>query len=243
MRLSILAKIIDMLSPATVRFAETGSMARRKAFVFHAICSCPEPIHGKTLITMRWQRCSASYSHRESLLPLLLQGPCLHQQHSLSTEIQSPPGSCHRLGNTSAQEGMKVHFFDDIDGIIPIPLAPHRQRQRGYNQSEEIAKGIAQVTHLPIYTNIVRRNVFKESQTQKDRWRRNENVKEAFELYPSYRPDQEKGKNKSGSIAGRHFLMVDDVCTTGATICACCQTLLKAGNMKFSVLSIGLAGE
>lgn len=92
-------------------------------------------------------------------------------------------------------------------------------------------------------SNISFCGLYKESQTQKDRWRRNENVKEAFELYPSYRPDQEKGKNKSGSIAGRHFLMVDDVCTTGATICACCQTLLKAGNMKFSVLSIGLAGE
>lgn len=140
------------------------------------------------------------------------------------------------LGILLAQEGMKVHFFDDIDGIIPIPLAPHRQRQRGYNQSEEIAKGIAQVTHLPIYTNIVRRKRLQgKSDPKKDRWRRNENVKEAFELYPSYRPDQEKGKNKSGSIAGKHFLMVDDVCTTGATICACCQTLLKAGNMKFSV--------
>ena len=147
------------------------------------------------------------------------------------------------MGHLLANEALRIQFFDGIDAIVPIPLAPKRKRERGYNQSEEIAKGIAQVTHLPIYTNIVRRNVFKESQTQKDRWRRNENVKEAFELYPSYRPDQEKGKNKSGSIAGRHFLMVDDVCTTGATICACCQTLLKAGNMKFSILSIGLAGE
>ena len=173
----------------------------------------------------------------------------LHSPHSRSGNMVYELKYCRHpehgrwMGHMMAREMGREGFFDDIDFVIPVPLAKVRLRQRGYNQSEEIAKGITQVTHLPIYTDIVRRNVFKESQTQKDRWRRNENVKEAFELYPSYRPDQEKEKNKSGSIADRHFLIVDDVCTTGATICACCQTLLKAGNMKFSVLSIGLAGE
>lgn len=244
MRLSILAKIIDMLSPRYCPVCGNRINGEEESICVSCNLFLPrtdtwKDPYNNEMAKMFWHRipiekaCSLFY----------------YKGHAFTSNILYQLKYSHRpevatdLGILLAQEGMKVHFFDDIDGIIPIPLAPHRQRQRGYNQSEEIAKGIAQVTHLPIYTNIVRRNVFKESQTQKDRWRRNENVKEAFELYPSYRPDQEKGKNKSGSIAGRHFLMVDDVCTTGATICACCQTLLKAGNMKFSVLSIGLAGE
>ena len=229
MRLSILAKIIDMLSPRYCPVCGNRLNGEEESICVSCNLFLPrtdtwKDPYNNEMAKMFWHRipiekaCSLFY----------------YKGHAFTSNILYQLKYSHRpevatdLGILLAQEGMKVHFFDNIDGIIPIPLAPHRQRQRGYNQSEEIAKGIAQVTHLPIYTNIVRRN---------------ENVKEAFELYLSYRPDQEKGKNKSGSIAGRHFLMVDDVCTTGATICACCQTLLKAGNMKFSVLSIGLAGE
>ena len=244
MRRSILAKIIDLFFPRFCPICGNRLVGEEESICLSCNLHLPrtdtwEKPYDNEMAKMFWHQipiekaCALFYYKGHSFVSNVL----------YQLKYNNRPEIASDMGKLLAQEGMRINFFDGIDGIIPIPLARSRQKERGYNQSEEIAKGIAQVTHLPIYTNIVRRNVFKESQTQKDRWRRNENVKEAFELYPSYRPDQEKGKNKSGSIADRHFLIVDDVCTTGATICACCQTLLKAGNMKFSVLSIGLAGE
>ena len=132
------------------------------------------------------------------------------------------------MGRKVAVEFQRDHFFDGIDGIVPIPLTKKRFRQRGYNQSEEIAKGINEMTGIPIYTGIVKRTVFKGSQTRRRRWERQENVEYAFSLV-----DGEP-------IIGKHILLIDDVVTTGATIIACAKELVKAGNVKISVLSLGL---
>ena len=132
------------------------------------------------------------------------------------------------MGRKVAVEFQRDNFFDGIDGIVPIPLAKKRFRQRGYNQSEEIARGINEITGIPIYTGIVKRTVFKGSQTRRMRWDRQENVEYAFSLV------------NGEPIIGKHLLVIDDVVTTGATIIACAKELVKAGNVKISVLSLGL---
>lgn len=133
------------------------------------------------------------------------------------------------FGRMIAEEWNDTGFFEDIDLIVPVPLAKERQRQRGYNQSLHIARGIGSVTRLPIVTNAVSREQFVESQTQKDRWQRNENVEGCFRL------------NDGSALKGRHILLVDDVVTTGATICSCGREMLKAGDVRFSILTIGFA--
>jgi len=133
------------------------------------------------------------------------------------------------MGRKVAVEFQRDHFFDGIDGIVPIPLTKKRFRQRGYNQSEEIAKGINEMTGIPIYTGIVKRTVFKGSQTRRRRWERQENVEYAFSLV-----DGEP-------IMGKHILLIDDVVTTGATVIACAKELCKAGGVRISILSLGLA--
>ena len=133
------------------------------------------------------------------------------------------------MGRMMARELQLTGFFDGIDAIVPVPLARKRQRQRGYNQSEEIASGVSQITGLPIYNKVVRRNIYEGSQTQKGRWERNENVENVFELADG------------SSIRGKHLLVIDDVVTTGATVTACGRELAKAGSVRLSVLSIGFA--
>ena len=133
------------------------------------------------------------------------------------------------MGRLMAIELQPSGFFDGIDGIVPIPLAKKRQRQRGYNQSLEIARGISEITGLPIYNKVVRRKAFEGSQTNKGRWERNENVEGVFEL------------KDASAIQGKHLLMVDDVVTTGATVIACVQELCKAGNVKVSVIALGFS--
>ena len=133
------------------------------------------------------------------------------------------------MGRLMARELQMSHFFEGIDAIIPVPLAKKRERQRGYNQSHELAKGISEITGLPIYNKVVRRTVFEGSQTSLGRWERNENVEQVFEL------------KDAATIQGKHLLIVDDVVTTGATIIACAKELCKAEGVRISVLSLGLA--
>ena len=110
--------------------------------------------------------------------------------------------------------------------------------QLKYNQSEAIARGLHEATKIPILNKLVRRKTFVESQTHKNRWERNINVQDVFALSSDYAP----GGSKAESLEHKHLLIVDDVCTTGATIISCCRELMKAtDSMKFSILTIGYA--
>lgn len=132
------------------------------------------------------------------------------------------------MGRMAAEEMMPYRFFDGIDLIVPVPLARKRQRQRGYNQSEEIAKGVSAVTGIGIDTGIVRRRYFKDSQTHKTQAQRLDNVENAFEAVDATR------------AAGRHLLLIDDIVTTGATIWACSRPICEAASCRISVLSLGV---
>jgi ComF family protein len=133
------------------------------------------------------------------------------------------------VGRMLAKEIRSSGFFDGIDGIVPIPLAKKRLRQRGYNQSMEIAQGVSEMTGLPIYKKVVRRNSFKGSQTNKGRWDRQENVEHVFEL------------TDATAVSNKHLLLIDDVITTGATCIACAKALCQSGNIRISILALGFA--
>ena len=132
------------------------------------------------------------------------------------------------MGALIAQHYQPAGFFEGVDAIIPVPLTRRRRWQRGYNQSEMLARGIREVTGLPILTDVLKRTSFKGSQTKRNQWERRENVDGVFRLV---RPDD---------IRGKHILLIDDIITTGATIVACADELCKAGDVKISVLSLGL---
>ena len=132
------------------------------------------------------------------------------------------------MGRMMAKELMKSGLFEDIDALVPVPLAKKREHERGYNQSLELAKGVSEVTGLPIANLVIRRTKFVGSQTKRGRWERNENVEHVFELVDDHISDQ-------------HLLLIDDVVTTGATIIACAKEMQKASNVKISVLALGFA--
>ena len=138
------------------------------------------------------------------------------------------PETGQYLGRLTATRMVPHGFFDGIDAIIPMPITWLRCLQRGYNQSEEIAKGIHEITGIPVYDKVVKRTKFKGSQTQLNTRERRENVQNAFFL------------KQPEKIRGKHLLLIDDVITTGATVTACAEELAKAGDTRISVLSIGL---
>lgn len=135
--------------------------------------------------------------------------------------------TCTDMGQIVAKNLDGSGFFDGIDALVPVPITRKRRWQRGYNQSELIAKGVSEVTRIPIYKHVVKRQHFLGSQTDKSRHERHENVEGAFLL------------TDSQAIRNKHLLLIDDIVTTGATITACAKELCKVEGVKVSVLTIG----
>ena len=120
-------------------------------------------------------------------------------------------------------------FTDDIDLIIPVPLHPSKKRVRGFNQSELISAGIADVTRLPVDIRSLARISVSATQTKRSRYDRWTNVEGIFRV-----TDPE-------AIRGKHILLVDDVITTGSTIESCANELLGIEGVKVSVVALAYA--
>ncbi|MFN5318020.1 MAG: ComF family protein [Bacteroidia bacterium] len=116
--------------------------------------------------------------------------------------------------------------FADNDLIIPVPLHPKRLKERGYNQSEEFAKGLSQVLSIPIEANTLIRRAYQGSQTNLNRYQRWENVEHVFSI------------TNESCISQKSILLVDDVLTTGATLEACIHPLIQSGAKRISVACI-----
>jgi ComF family protein len=120
-------------------------------------------------------------------------------------------------------------FFNDIDLLVPVPLHPKRFKKRGYNQTEWIAKGVSDVSGLPIDTKTLLRVTDNSTQTRKHVFERWENVSSIFTL-----KTHETFKNK-------HILLIDDVLTSGSTLEACGRTVLSAAGCRVSFLTLAKA--
>lgn len=131
------------------------------------------------------------------------------------------------LGKMYGKDLIGSEFIDNISLIIPVPLHPKKQKQRGYNQAEMIAKGLSEVLGIPVSTGNLVRAVYNPTQTKRTKTQRWENVKDIFDvLHPE-------------ALKNKHVLLVDDVITTGSTIEACGIALQKCNTIKISVVTLG----
>jgi ComF family protein len=116
--------------------------------------------------------------------------------------------------------------YNDVQGLVPLPLFYKKEKKRGYNQSTLICEGMSEVMKIPILDKVVKRKMATETQTRKNRKERWENIEGKFVL------EDEK------EIEGKHVLLVDDVLTTGATLEACGAELLKAQNVQLGIVTL-----
>ena len=150
-----------------------------------------------------------------------------HIIHQLKYGGQKEIGEA--MGRYMAAELLSSGFFEGVDVIVPVPLHKKKQKLRGYNQSEWIARGISAITSIPVETSGVVREKNTETQTRKSLFERWENVDGIFHLVtPEF-------------FVGKHILIIDDVLTTGATTVACASAFEKADRVRISVLTLAMA--
>lgn len=112
-------------------------------------------------------------------------------------------------------------WYTPTDLILPIPLHPNRQKKRGYNQSDLLAKDLGTYLDLEVDFKTIRRIRHTPPQVGLNAEERLSNVAGAFVVF-------------SQKIVGKDILLIDDVCTTGATMAAAAQALFEAGATSVS---------
>lgn len=113
------------------------------------------------------------------------------------------------------------------DCIIPVPIHPRRLRQRGFNQSMELARPLADALCIPVDDRSTRKILYTEAQTGKDARQRRRNVRNAFSFYNQFEY--------------RHVVLLDDVITTGSTVAELARTIKHQGVQRVDIWSMARA--
>lgn len=160
--------------------------------------------------------CAMLYFHKKGVVQNLI--------HSLKYRNHQEIGTF--LGNWYAndlKEIAKEHAFSEI---IPVPLHQKRLKERGYNQVTTFCKALSENLEIGYNETLLYRNVYSKSQTKKSKEARAEVNNSLFDV------------KYTTADSGKHFLLVDDVITSGATLEACARALLKIPNTKISIITI-----
>ena len=132
------------------------------------------------------------------------------------------------LGRLAAEELLITGYFNEIDFIVPVPMHFSKRFRRGYNQTDYIAKGISEVCGSPVL-NLLKMSKTRKTQTSLNRRQRLSNAENLFKV------------RKTHDISAKSLLLVDDVCTTGATIASAAKTITdKYPGIRLYLFTLGV---
>ena len=133
------------------------------------------------------------------------------------------------VGEWYAEDLKNIYSLQFVDEIILVPLHRKKLKERGYNQVTAFGKALSSGLNIDYNDSLLIRNVYSKTQSKKNLLGRTEGIETIFDVSFT-----EKDHDK-------HFLLIDDVITTGATLEACSRALLKIPNAKISIVCMAMA--
>lgn len=162
---------------------------------------------------------SLLYFHKEGLVQQLI--------HNLKYKGQQDVGRL--MGEWYARELKNVPALQSLTDVIPVPLHPKKLRERGYNQVTEFGRALAEGLDIHYNEALLLRTAYTKTQTKKNIEARAAIIGSTFDVA------------FTANDSNKHFLLVDDVITTGATLESCGRALLTIPGAKVSVVTIAYA--
>ena len=159
------------------------------------------------------------YFHKKGIVQQLI--------HNLKYKGHEEIGSI--VGEWYSEDLSRMEFIQTVDEIIPVPLHPRKLKERGYNQVTVFGKALSSSLNLTYNDSLLIRNIYSKTQSKKNLLGRTEGIETIFDVSFS-----ERDHNK-------HFLLIDDVITTGSTLEACSRALLKIPGAKISIVCMAMA--
>lgn len=205
-----------------------GRCAKQLEFARPPHCTtCGHPFFGVVEGERMCVKCEGLHpAFREGRTAVLFKGPA----RSLVIELKYHRG-LHVLEDMEEIFRRAPHVLESARGatMVPVPLHPRKARERGFNQAELLATALARAAGGGARVErLLRRDVDTPTQTAFDRRTRMANLKNAFALV------------RSGPLnSGLHFILVDDVFTTGSTLNSCARALRRSGAVKLDVVTFG----
>ena len=159
------------------------------------------------------------YFHKRGIVQELI--------HNLKYKGQEEIGTV--LGEWYAEDLKNLEIIRSVDEIIPVPLHKRKLRERGYNQVTNFGLSLSKNLNISYNPNLLVRNIYSKTQSKKNLLNRSDGIETIFDVVFA-----EKDHDK-------HFLLIDDVITTGSTLEACSHALLKIPGAKISIVCMAMA--
>ena len=167
--------------------------------------------------------------HASALLYFNKKGIVQELIHNLKYKGHEEIGTV--LGNWYAEDLKELVLETPFDVVIPVPLHPKKFRERGYNQVTTFGKTLAKGLNIAYNDTVLYRKKYSKTQSKKNLLGRSDNIENIFDL------------TFTAENQNKHFLIVDDVLTTGATLEACSKALLKIPGAKISIVCMAMANS
>ncbi|MFQ5882720.1 MAG: ComF family protein [Candidatus Methylomirabilales bacterium] len=193
---------------------------------------CGRPFWGRALAYSPFHRCQACRTRRPHYL--FARSAVLYERDDPLREIlllfkhgrKIALGG--HLGRLMAERATDLLGHFTIDAILPVPLHRDRERERGFNQADILARVLGRRLRRPVLQKTLERVRPTSPQTGK----RQERVRNVRGAFAARSPER---------IQGRSLLLVDDVLTTGATVNECAKVLMRAGARSVLVYTLARA--
>lgn len=133
------------------------------------------------------------------------------------------------LGHWYGSDLKQILDSDKPDLIIPVPLHRKKYKERGYNQVNTFGLALSEELGIAYKKDLLVRTKYSKTQSKKNLLGRSEDIENLFDVVFTEKDH------------GKHFLLIDDVITTGSTLEACSRALLKIPNIKISIVCMAMA--